>query len=57
VSDKALAAHGPDLEAAINAVTNVLTTPAMRRMNAAVDLSHRSPAAVAGEFLRAQRLG
>jgi osmoprotectant transport system substrate-binding protein len=56
VSDKALAAHGPDLEAAIDAVTNVLTTPAMRRMNAAVDLSHRNPAAVAAEFLRAQRL-
>jgi osmoprotectant transport system substrate-binding protein len=56
VSDKALAAHGPDLEAAIDAVTKVLTTPAMRRMNAAVDLSHRSPAAVAAEFLRAQRL-
>ncbi|MEA2222478.1 MAG: osmoprotectant transport system substrate-binding protein [Solirubrobacteraceae bacterium] len=56
VSDKVLAAHGPDLRDAINAVTRVLTTPAMRRMNAAVDLSHRNPAAVAGEFLRAQRL-
>ena len=56
VSDKALAAHGPDLRAAIDAVTNVLTTPAMRRMNAAVDLSHRNPAIVAGEFLRAQQL-
>jgi osmoprotectant transport system substrate-binding protein len=57
VSDKALATHGPDLQDSIDAVTNVLTTPAMRRMNASVDLSHRSPAAVAAEFLRAQRLG
>jgi len=56
VSDKTLAAHGPDLRAAIDAVTRVLTTPAMRRMNAAVDLRRRKPAVVAGEFLRAQRL-
>ncbi|MDP2710747.1 MAG: glycine betaine ABC transporter substrate-binding protein [Solirubrobacteraceae bacterium] len=48
--------HGPDVHAAINAVTRTLTTSQMRRMNAAVDQSGRAPAAVAAEFLRAQGL-
>jgi osmoprotectant transport system substrate-binding protein len=56
VSDTALTAHGPDLQAAIDAVTRTLTTPAIRRMNASVDLRRRNPAVVAAEFLRAQRL-
>ena len=56
VSDKALAAHGPALRTAIDAVTRSLTTSAMREMNAAVDLEGRTPAAVAAEFLRARQL-
>lgn len=57
VRDKVLAAYGPRLERAINAVTRTLTTSAMRRMNAAVDLTGRAPADVAADFLRAQTLG
>ncbi len=56
ISDEVLAAHGPGLQAAIDAVTRILTTPAMRMMNAAVDLTKRKPAAVAREFLRSHRL-
>ena len=56
ISEKVLAAHGPGLRTAIDAVSRVLTTPAMRKMNAAVDLGKRDPAAVAREFLRSHRL-
>ena len=51
-----LAAHGPALQTAIDAVTRSLTTSAMREMNAAVDLKGRTPAAVAAEFLRGHQL-
>ena len=51
-----LSAHGPQLQTAINAVSRVLTTAAMREMNAAVDLAHEKPAAVATRFLREQKL-
>jgi osmoprotectant transport system substrate-binding protein len=57
VSDKVLTAYGPRLASAIDAVTRVLTTPAMRRMNAEVDLHGRSAASVAAAFLHAQQLG
>jgi osmoprotectant transport system substrate-binding protein len=56
VSEEILNAHGPRLQTAIDAVTRKLTTPAMRRMNAAVDVDRRKPAEVAEEFLRANKL-
>jgi osmoprotectant transport system substrate-binding protein len=56
ISQKVLAEHGPRLEAAIDDVTRSLTTPAMREMNAQVDLNGRDPAAVAAAFLRVRGL-
>ena len=56
VRDKVLAAHGARLRAAIDAVTRALTTPAMREMNAAVDLRGHRPRDVAARFLRERRL-
>ncbi len=56
VSNRVLEPYGPRLRAAIDAVTRALTTPAMRDMNAAVDLHGRRPADVAERFLRARRL-
>jgi osmoprotectant transport system substrate-binding protein len=56
LSDRTLAVHGSRLQAAIDAVSKMLTTGAMREMNAAVDLHHRRPAAVAREFLQANKL-
>ncbi|HEX6602167.1 MAG TPA: glycine betaine ABC transporter substrate-binding protein, partial [Solirubrobacterales bacterium] len=52
INAKVLRAHGAALAETINAVSRQLTTPAMRRMNAAVDLAHEKPADVAAEFLR-----
>ena len=57
VNDKVLAAHGPDLRGAIDAVTRALTTSAMREMNAAVDLEKQQAGTVAADFLRARGLG
>ena len=51
-----LSAHGPALAAAVDAVSRRLTTRAMRRMNAEVDLRGRDPAAVARRFLSAEDL-
>jgi len=56
LSDRILEAHGPGLRTAIDAVSKRLTTPAMRRMNAAVDLDDRLPGEVASAFLRANTL-
>jgi osmoprotectant transport system substrate-binding protein len=56
ISRRALRAHGPRLAAVVDAVSRRLTASAMRRMNAAVDLDGRAPAAVAAEFLRTERL-
>jgi osmoprotectant transport system substrate-binding protein len=52
ISRAALRAHGPRLQAVIDAVSRRLTAAAMRRMNAAVQLKGRASAEVAGEFLR-----
>lgn len=52
----ALSAHGPELAAAIDAVSRRLTTEAMRTMNAQVDLRGLDPAVVARRFLSAQDL-
>lgn len=51
-----LAEQGPGLAPAINAVSRLLTTAAMQRMNAAVDVRGRAPAAVAREFLQREGL-
>jgi osmoprotectant transport system substrate-binding protein len=56
VSDRILAVHGPRLQTAIDRVSKMLTTGAMREMNAAVDLRHRRAADVAREFLQANEL-
>jgi len=52
ISRKALRTHGAKLSAAIDAVSRLLTTSAMQRMNAAVDIEKRTPRDVAAEFLR-----
>jgi glycine betaine/choline ABC-type transport system substrate-binding protein len=46
-----LSAH-PGIEAVLAALAGRLDEAAMRRLNLAVDGAHRSPAAVAREFLR-----
>jgi osmoprotectant transport system substrate-binding protein len=56
VTQKVLEAHGPALRTTIDAVSAKLTTAAMRRLNADVDVKKRAPLAVATEFLRAQGL-
>jgi osmoprotectant transport system substrate-binding protein len=56
LSDRMLAVHGSRLQTAIDAVSKMLTTGVMREMNAAVDLRNRRPAAVAREFLQANKL-
>ena len=52
VSAKFLAAEGPAFTATIDRVSALLTTPVMRRLNAAVDVSGQNPAAVAKQFLQ-----
>ena len=56
VSEKTLKAQGPEFAATLNAVSAKLTEEAMRRMNAAVDIDKRKPAAVAKAFLEANQL-
>jgi osmoprotectant transport system substrate-binding protein len=55
-SKKTIAAEGPAFTQVINSVSAKLTTPAMQKMNAAVDLDKNSPAAVAKQFLQANGL-
>lgn len=57
VSEDVLEAHGPRLAATVDAVSKLLTTAAMREMNAAVDVRGRKPAEVAAQFLRRHKLG
>ncbi len=52
ISRRALATHGTRLRVTIDAVSAKLTTGAMRKMNAAVDIDKRTPRVVAAEFLR-----
>ncbi|MGH2839337.1 MAG: glycine betaine ABC transporter substrate-binding protein [Solirubrobacteraceae bacterium] len=52
ISRRALSTHGSRLQATIDAVSAKLTTTAMRKMNAAVDIDKRTPREVAAEFLR-----
>jgi len=56
VSTRVLQAEGPAFEDTVNAVSNVLTTEAMQRMNAAVAIDKQSPADVAQQFLQANDL-
>jgi osmoprotectant transport system substrate-binding protein len=56
VSKKVLTQQGPEFAATLNAVSAKLTTEAMQKMNAAVDLDKQKPAAVAKQFLQANGL-
>jgi osmoprotectant transport system substrate-binding protein len=56
VSTRVLKAEGPAFEDTLNAVSRVLTTEAMQRMNAAVAIDKQSPADVAQQFLQANGL-
>jgi osmoprotectant transport system substrate-binding protein len=56
VSQKVLDAQGSDFGDTLNAVSAKLTTEAMQKMNAAVDLDKQKPAAVAKQFLQANGL-
>jgi osmoprotectant transport system substrate-binding protein len=56
VSTKVLQKEGPAFEDTLNAVSRVLTTEAMQRMNAAVAIDKQSPADVAQQFLQANGL-
>ena len=57
VSQKVLNAQGTDFSDILNAVSAKLTTEAMQKMNAAVDLDKQKPADVAKQFLAANGLG
>jgi osmoprotectant transport system substrate-binding protein len=56
VRQKVLDVQGPTFAQTLDAVSAKLTTPAMRKMNAAVVLAGESPAAVAAAFLHANHL-
>jgi osmoprotectant transport system substrate-binding protein len=56
VSQKVLNAQGSDFADTLNAVSAKLTTEAMQKMNAAVDLDKQKPAEVAKQFLQANDL-
>ena len=56
VSAKVVQAEGPAFVATIDRVTALLNTDAIRLLNAAVDIQHEDPAAVAKQFLLAHGL-
>jgi glycine betaine/choline ABC-type transport system substrate-binding protein len=56
VSATALAKEGPVFAATVERVDRALTTPVMRRLNAAVDVAKQDPAAVATQFLETHGL-
>jgi osmoprotectant transport system substrate-binding protein len=56
VSAKVLLAEGPAFAPTIDRVSRLLTVAVMRRLNAAVDISHQDPAVVAKHFLQAYGL-
>jgi osmoprotectant transport system substrate-binding protein len=53
---KVIAAEGPQFAATINRVTALLTTSAIRELNAAVDVDNESPQTAATQFLQAHGL-
>lgn len=57
VAARVLRAEGPEFALAIDAVSAELTTEAMQRMNAAIELDGEAPEDVAREFLAAHDLG
>jgi len=57
VRKSVLSSEGPAFAQTLNAVSSKLTTSAIQRMNAAVDVHHRTPADVAHSFLAANGLG
>lgn len=53
ITDKStIASAGPDYVKTINAVTRRLTTPTIRKLNAAVDFGGKTPAQAARDYLR-----
>lgn len=56
VSQKVLEAEGPAFVSTVNAVSALLTTLVMRRLNALVGIEHEDPTAVAKAFLEAHHL-
>jgi osmoprotectant transport system substrate-binding protein len=56
ISAKALAEEGPAFAATVQRVDRTLTTPVMRRLNAAVDVAKQDPVAVAKQFLQTHGL-
>ena len=56
VSNRVLAAEGPQFAKTVNAVSALLTLPAMQKMNGAVILDKQSPSSVAQQFLKANGL-
>jgi osmoprotectant transport system substrate-binding protein len=56
LSKKVVSAQGPEFSQTLNAVSALLSTEAMRRMNAAVVLDKQAPAAVASSFLKANNV-
>ena len=56
VRSEALEAQGPAFRETLEQVGATLTTEAMQRMNAAVDIDKQSPADVARQFLEANDL-
>jgi osmoprotectant transport system substrate-binding protein len=55
-SPRLLDIEGPVFAATIDRVSSLLTLGAMRHLNAAVEVSHQDPAAVARKFLIAHGL-
>ena len=56
VSPKVLMQEGPAFARTIEKVNALLSTETMRKLNAAVDVGHQDPAAVAKQFLQAHDL-
>lgn len=56
VSTRVLDAQGPAFQETVDAVSRVLTTEAMQRMNAAVAIDKQDPADVARQYLQANNL-
>lgn len=56
VSKQLVTAYGPTLESTMNAVSRLLTLPAIIAMNKAVEVDKQQPAAVAAAFLKANHL-
>jgi glycine betaine/choline ABC-type transport system substrate-binding protein len=56
VSRKVIDDEGPAFVATVNAVSRLLSTPVIRRLNATVAIDHQDPTAVAKQFLAAHHL-